>query len=235
MTKRALLDSGMFLNPIGSAPHQGSGPVNLDPSRAAPISGLSPAESGYSTVRYQGIWMYGESRASWLKRVDQALGSKGSCIRLYTVNPEIVAAALRDRSFQAVLCRGSWNVVDGVWLALAIAFRRRVMLKRNCGSDLIYDLLAGCQQHNRPVYFLGGKPERLEMALGAVRRMYPNLRCEGYSPSARAANANARRHLGAEATRSRRVGGRVPAPAWNAPAVECRNLYDLEPAPSSAV
>lgn len=156
--------------------------TNPDPSRAAPLPGLSSAESGYSTVRYQGLWLYGESRTSWLKRVDQTLRGNGPCIRLYPVNPELVAATLRDPDFHGVMSRGNWNVVDGMWLVLAIAFRRRILLKRNCGSDLIYDLLAGCQEIGRPVFFIGGKPERLEMALRSVRRMYPNLKCEGHSP-----------------------------------------------------
>src|SRR5262249_44380826 len=97
----------------------------------APTVGASlaaPAGSEVSSIRILGVRVddvtYDETVALIVRWIDEARAGHGSPHVVTTPNPEIVMAARRDPSFQALLGQAALNVPDGVGLLLAARFRR---------------------------------------------------------------------------------------------------------------
>lgn len=101
---------------------------------------------------------------------------------LFTLNPEILMLAARNLDYAEVLNRGTWNVVDGVGLAVALRRCNAVPPARLCGSDLIHDLARLARDAQRPLMLIGGRPERLVKACRALEGQHPGLKVIGVSP-----------------------------------------------------
>ena len=138
----------------------------------------------YRSCRFHGITFFEENHEDWIKRISSHLRSNStSCVRIHTINPEILAHGLRSPQYLSVLRSGDWNVIDGLWLSLTIFVRKRIFLQRRCGSDLVYDLFAECEKIGRPFFILGGTPDRLAEACVNIRKHCPSLVCDGFSPA----------------------------------------------------
>lgn len=101
---------------------------------------------------------------------------------IHTLNPEICMHAWRHTEYQKTLNAGTFNVVDGVGLQLALRRSVHQRVQRNCGSDLIYDLAALCHEASRTLMLLGGTPSRLNKARIHLQQRFPGLRVVGNAP-----------------------------------------------------
>jgi N-acetylglucosaminyldiphosphoundecaprenol N-acetyl-beta-D-mannosaminyltransferase len=133
--------------------------------------------------RVFGVGIWTGTRVQFLHEAREALQSPAGGVRaLHTLNPEILVNAWRTKDFRDLLNLGTWNTVDGVGLQVALTRKGVPVPERLCGSDLIYDLAALCLSVNRPLYFIGGMPSRLQKAMANLQAQFPGLVVEGVSP-----------------------------------------------------
>lgn len=133
--------------------------------------------------RVYGVGIWTGPKSNFLAEAHSALtGNSGKTAVLHTVNPEILVNAWRNPDFKNLLNQGNWNTVDGVGLQIALQRKGVTVPERLCGSDLIYDLAKLCSETHRPLYFIGGMPQRLAKAIANLQALYPGLVVEGVSP-----------------------------------------------------
>jgi N-acetylglucosaminyldiphosphoundecaprenol N-acetyl-beta-D-mannosaminyltransferase len=145
---------------------------------------LSVAEVRHP-VRVAGVPIWLPDRETLIAAMRARLGgAPGNAppATLYTLNPEILMRAARDPDYAGVLTRGTWNVVDGVGLELAVRRAGIRVPARHCGSDMVYLLAALAREANRAMLLIGGDPARLRLACANLERLYPGLVVEGVSP-----------------------------------------------------
>lgn len=140
--------------------------------------------ASYRSCLFFGITLFEEDHTHWLTRLtDQITSTNASCVRIHTINPEILAHGQKHPEYLKILQTGTWNVIDGLWLAIAIKIQKRIFIKRRCGSDLIDDLIHLCQKHNKGIYFIGGSSESLSLACKNIRSKFQDIQCYGFSPA----------------------------------------------------
>lgn len=134
--------------------------------------------------RVFGVDIWTGKKAQFLSEARQSLESTGQGTKvLHTLNPEILVNAKRNPAFKDLLKKGNWNTVDGVGLQVALTRKGVEVPERLCGSDLIYDLASLCSATGRPLYFIGGMPQRLAKAISNLEALYPGIVVKGVSPA----------------------------------------------------
>lgn len=99
-----------------------------------------------------------------------------------TVNAEGIVRANKDSKLKMII-DNSLSTIDGqipLWL-----FKHkypRVPIEKISGSDLIYSLPDFAAKNNLRVFLLGGKEESNAQAIVNLRKKFPSLEIEGYSP-----------------------------------------------------
>lgn len=155
-------------------------PLNTEPT----FSVTKDRSRSFKSCQFHGIQLFEESHEDWSCRISSHLRSPNStCVRIHTLNPELLAIGLRSPEYLTTLRSGDWNVIDGIWLSVALFFKKGIFLRRRCGSDLIDDLLIECEAAGLPFFFIGGTPERLAAACANIRERHPKLACDGFSPT----------------------------------------------------
>ncbi len=104
-------------------------------------------------------------------------GERGRSV--FTVNPEFVMAARRDRGFAATLAGADLNLIDGAGLLLAARLHGHGRVQRAPGIDLIPDLCRLCVEGAHPVYLLGGRSGAAAAAAANLSRQHPGLKVVG--------------------------------------------------------
>jgi len=99
-----------------------------------------------------------------------------------TVHSEIFAYAHENPAFEEVL-RHTVNTIDGrvVWQLCSLLYPGWE-LRKTSGSDFIYNLADHASRHGERVFLLGADEEANRISLEILRRDYPDLVVEGYSP-----------------------------------------------------
>jgi len=97
------------------------------------------------------------------------------------VNPEMLIIARKNLKFKNILNKSELNTCDaaGISLAFKLKFKH---IEKYPGSSMIFDILNFAEKNNKKVFFLGTKPELNKKARENVKKKYPELRIEGYSP-----------------------------------------------------
>lgn len=135
-----------------------------------------------------GVSVHTPTKSEFLSRLRAHFNSSDIALArktwsVFTLNPEILMRASADASYASVLRSGTWNVVDGIGLALALRANRVHTPERLCGSDLIYDFAALAEEVGRPLLLLGGTNERLARARAVLMSRYEGLRVLCISPA----------------------------------------------------
>ena len=117
-----------------------------------------------------------------LGRVEEFIRS-GRFHQVATVNVDFVVRALRDGDLKRILQTADLVVPDGmpvVWLARAVGAR---LPERVTGADMVPRLAELSAQHGYRIFFLGGRPDVLDIALANMQAAYPGVQvCGSYSP-----------------------------------------------------
>jgi N-acetylglucosaminyldiphosphoundecaprenol N-acetyl-beta-D-mannosaminyltransferase len=130
-----------------------------------------------------GIRLFHEKRKPWLAMLTAQLNATNGIVLMHTINLEIFAKGLEDASYQKVLQNADWSVVDGYPVSFFAFLKRGVFLRRICGSDFIYDLIAVCEKEGKKILLMGGTGERVELAVRKAKEKHPKLSVLGYSPA----------------------------------------------------
>ena len=104
-------------------------------------------------------------------------GSRGRSV--FTVNPEFVMAARRDRDFAATLATSDLNLIDGAGLLLAARLHGHSRVQRVPGIDLVPELCNLCARGGHSIYLLGGRAGAAAAAAAVLARRHPGLQIAG--------------------------------------------------------
>jgi N-acetylglucosaminyldiphosphoundecaprenol N-acetyl-beta-D-mannosaminyltransferase len=108
----------------------------------------------------------------------QALATRRPLV-VTTPNPEIVMAARRDPTFQAVLNRSGLNIPDGVGLLLAARLAGDRLRQHVQGTDLVLMQASISAREGHRWFLLGGWGNVAERAARALAEQFPGLEVAG--------------------------------------------------------
>lgn len=100
-----------------------------------------------------------------------------------TVNAECLAQASQDESYRRALNGFGLNLIDGAGVSLVARLRGLRRPPRLPGSQLIYDLARLCAETHQPLLLLGAGQRTATLACERLRKLYPALPVESYSPA----------------------------------------------------
>lgn len=130
-----------------------------------------------------GIKVFYESPSLWRKTIQERLIQENKPITtLYTLNFELLSLAINYPKYANILRSGSWVTVDGFAVSILLFVRRFTIVRRICGSDLIFDLFDVCSKNGHKIALVGGKPDSLSKATKNVLEKYPLLSLVTMSP-----------------------------------------------------
>lgn len=99
-----------------------------------------------------------------------------------TLNSEFIVLANEDAEFKKMLS-GAICTFDGqipFWLAKLKNVGND--FEKISGSDFIYDACKWCQENKGSLFLLGGKEKSNALAVEKIKKLYPGVAVQGYSP-----------------------------------------------------
>jgi len=104
-------------------------------------------------------------------------------IQLFSINAEIVMGAKKDASWLLSYKDNKTNHIDGYWIKKALEWKYKKKFEKISGSDLISDVCDFANTHNKKIFLLGAKESVSIKAANEMRKTYPNIQLDRYSPS----------------------------------------------------
>ncbi len=104
---------------------------------------------------------------------------KSQKTRVYTPNPEIVMAALKDHEFMKVLNRGELVLPDGIGVVIASKILKGGIKERVAGFDTTMTLLSEIKDKDYKVFFLGAAPGVAEKAKKNIEKKFKGINIVG--------------------------------------------------------
>lgn len=92
-----------------------------------------------------------------------------------TANPEIVLAAEKDQAYQKIINQADYVTADGIGIVKGAKILGKPLAERVTGFDTMQGLLRFANDHQKKVYFLGGKPNVINELNQVIHRDYPQL------------------------------------------------------------
>ncbi|CAD2079652.1 WecB/TagA/CpsF family glycosyltransferase [Jeotgalicoccus meleagridis] len=141
-------------------------------------------KDNYSRVTLMDINFINVSRYSFLKNIVYPAIEKNEKCFIVTANPEVVIETRDDPDFKTIVKQADYVVADGIGVVNASKFIKEPLKERVTGVDLMYDLLAYADQHQKRVFFLGASEVVNQKVVEIVKKDYPDLivagRRDGY-------------------------------------------------------
>lgn len=119
--------------------------------------------------------------ASSLERIDEMIAS-GRSHYIATANVDFVVRARRDPRFRRALLGANMILCDGTPLIWTSRLLGNPLPERVAGSDLVPELLKRAAQKNYRLFFLGATPEACAQAAANVRKQFPQIVVDYFSP-----------------------------------------------------
>lgn len=116
-----------------------------------------------------------------LHRFDAMIAS-GQPHYVATANVDFVVRARRDPAFHRALHGAHMILCDGTPLLWASRWFGKPLCERVAGSDLVLPLLEFAAQKKFRVFFLGTTPQISDRAVENVRRQFPGIVVDNFSP-----------------------------------------------------
>ena len=120
-----------------------------------------------------GLEFFSEDYPELIAAIDKSINSKKSCF-LLTPTTEILGDCIQDPEMMKVLKRGDIRIPDSttiIWLSRVLG---KTIKKRITGIDSLIKL--GQSTHRRyKVYYLGSKPEILDLAVLTTKTLLPSF------------------------------------------------------------
>ena len=99
-----------------------------------------------------------------------------------TANVDFLAQARQDVELRRILFDAHLVLCDGTPIVWASRLLGNPLPERVAGSDLAPVLIRMAWRRNLRVFFLGGSPQSIQLALTNLKTKYPGLAAFGYSP-----------------------------------------------------
>ena len=150
------------------------------PVKRSQVLRSTPAASHYesSKVKVGNLWLDAltEPQAVDVVRTAWAERRGGS---IFTVNVDILRAAVRQPALADLIAAGSLVFADGMPLVWAARVSGNALPARVCGSSLIFSLSEAAAADGRSVFVLGGAEGVPDGAAKALKSRWPDLRVAG--------------------------------------------------------
>lgn len=111
----------------------------------------------------------------------RSLLKEEKCSVIFTPNSEIVMAASKDEGLKKVLKESDLCIPDGIGLIYASKIHNLGLTERVTGVDFMYKILSYCNDYDKSIYILGGKPGVAEMACKNIHKKFPNVKIKGFA------------------------------------------------------
>jgi len=139
------------------------------------------APSSPRTVVILGVPFHDLTLDETVDEIARLVARRDPCY-LATANLDFAAQASQDVELQRILLEAELVLCDGkplVWASRQVGSPLRA---RVAGSDLVPRLAAEAVQRNWSLFFLGGEPDSLALAMTRLQAQHPGLKVAGYSP-----------------------------------------------------
>ncbi|MCX6088780.1 MAG: WecB/TagA/CpsF family glycosyltransferase [Candidatus Atribacteria bacterium] len=110
--------------------------------------------------------------------IDQSITEKNQ-VHIVTLNPEMLARQVHEKSFYRVLQRAEFCIADGNGLIWASGFLGKKIEHRIPGIDLLEALFQETGRKPWSFYFLGSRQEVVEHLAEIIPKQFPHLRIAG--------------------------------------------------------
>lgn len=104
-------------------------------------------------------------------------GQKGKTV--YSINPEILMAAQKNKELATALNKGTLNLPDGVGVVWAGKILGQTLPARVPGIDLLEALLADCASNSYKIFLFGGKEGVAARAALKIKNRHPGINVVG--------------------------------------------------------
>lgn len=98
---------------------------------------------------------------------------------VFTPNPEMIMAALKDEKLKKAMYKADMIVPDGIGVVWASKYASQRITERVAGCDLIQEVMKEMAGTDKRVYFLGGAPTVAEKAAQKMKEKYKGLKVAG--------------------------------------------------------
>lgn len=99
-----------------------------------------------------------------------------------TVNAEAIVRAQKNERLRSIINNNTATIDGQIPLWLYRHSYKNIDIEKISGSDLIFSIPEIAEAKGLKVFLLGGKEESNKGAIEELRKKYPNLIIEGYSP-----------------------------------------------------
>ncbi|MCH7403847.1 WecB/TagA/CpsF family glycosyltransferase [Belliella kenyensis] len=127
----------------------------------------------YDTVKLFGFSVFCDE----LKQIDF-----NNRIVINTINPHSYHVALNDKFFHDSLMEADILLPDGVGIVLANKLINKTSIQKIAGYDIFLHILESNRKKPIKCFFLGSKESTLSMIKARLRKEYPNVEFDCYSP-----------------------------------------------------
>jgi N-acetylglucosaminyldiphosphoundecaprenol N-acetyl-beta-D-mannosaminyltransferase len=99
-----------------------------------------------------------------------------------TISPNSYGLSTIDKNFNNALKKSDYLVLDGVYFTLASIMLQGKNIQRNQGPNVFYHFLERLKKTKGKAFFLGSSPQTLKKIEERIKKEYPEIRAEFYSP-----------------------------------------------------
>lgn len=103
-------------------------------------------------------------------------------VLINTISPNSYGLALNDKKLETALKNTDLLVLDGVGIALGSLLINGKDIKKICGQDCFDYLIDLANKNNWKVFFLGSTNKTLEKIASRIKKEYPLVNVDSYSP-----------------------------------------------------
>lgn len=128
------------------------------------------------TVKILGITVSDTTESEALEFITKSLVKGGKKFKIFTPNPEIIMAALRERGFKEILNRADLALPDGIGLLWGAKVLKKQLQNRIAGVDFMESLCKEAAKQGFTVGFLGGGSQIAERTAECLLEKYPRLK-----------------------------------------------------------
>jgi N-acetylglucosaminyldiphosphoundecaprenol N-acetyl-beta-D-mannosaminyltransferase len=139
------------------------------------------APSAPRTVVILGVPFHDLTLDETVQEIGRLIARREPCY-LATANLDFAAQASHDVELQRILLEAELVLCDGKPLVWASHEMGSPLRARVTGSDLVPRLAAEAAAQGWSLFFLGGEPAALELAMANLRNRHPGLKVAGFSP-----------------------------------------------------
>lgn len=127
-------------------------------------------------IKILGVKVNNTTKEEALEFIVKGLQKEGQKVKIFTPNPEIIMAALKDKGFKKVINTADLALPDGVGLLWAAKMLGKQLRKRIPGADFMELLCNEASKRGFTVGLMGGGPKIAERTRDCLLRMYPSLK-----------------------------------------------------------